>query len=108
MRPKMKRRVPLTTNGAIELVALEIRLLKVKWDAAGLRMVIQMPDRDTGAALTSTYEATFSERADNDTDMAALIVKSVANLLAHEVAENILVQGERVLDPHVRRELFFK
>lgn len=32
--------------------------------------------------------------------MAAFLVCAVAELLAHEVVERILVRGQRILDPH--------
>lgn len=101
MRPVVRAN-PLASNGAIQLGGLEIKMDCAKWDEKGLKIAMQLPDRETGKWYVATYESTFVRPPCDEEELAMFITAAVSELLAHEVAERILVHGRRVLDPHVR------
>jgi hypothetical protein len=92
----------LASNGAIEVGGLDLKMERAEWDEKGLRIVMRLPDRETGEWHVATYESTFVRPPRDEEELAMFITAAVSELLAHEVAERILVHGRRVLDPHVR------
>lgn len=97
LRPKFKR-------GPISLFGLSIELLKASWDDRHLSLTVLVPDRDTGAPRQLTFKVHFDPCCTEE-QLAEAICKSIANVVAHEVAEMLHIRGKR-FDPH-GRELFF-
>lgn len=69
---------------------------------ACITMRVEVPDRDTGAALTLeqsiTVTAAYADRP--DLELARLFLRLMQDFAQHEAAECFFVNGERLFDPH--------
>jgi hypothetical protein len=97
MRPRFQ-------SGPIALDGLRIELVSCEWDDSRLSMRAIVPHRDTGAPLSLDFDIEY-ERCETEEQLAECIVKSIANVIAHEVAEMLFIRGKR-FDPHGRPPFF--
>lgn len=95
---------PKFASGNISLQGLFIDLLSVEWNADKMTASVRVPDRETGDPLTLHFDVRFG-RCETEEQLAEEIVKGLANVIAHELAEMVFVRGQR-LDPHKRGPFF--
>lgn len=95
---------PLFARGNVWIMGLRIELQRVSWDSSSLRATVEVPDRNTGAPLPLNFDVRF-DPCRTEEEMAEAIVKALANVIAHELAEMVFIRSER-FDPH-HRPMFF-
>lgn len=85
--------------GPIALGGLSIAIQEATWDADGLELLVVVPDRDTGAPLPLRFNVPWTRHAYTVEDVERELREAVTKIVAHEVAELLLVEGRR-RDPH--------
>lgn len=85
--------------GPIALGGLSIAIQEATWDADGLDLCVVVPDRDTGAPLPLRFNVQWRRHAHTVEDVERELREAVTKIVAHEVAELLLVEGRR-RDPH--------
>ncbi len=95
---------PIGARGSIALYGMRISLERCEWTDRSFNAEVTVPDRETGQPLRLFFNQTF-DPCRTEEDLATGIIKGLANLIAHELAEMLFIQGER-FDPHLRPVFF--
>lgn len=91
---------PRLDSGELELRGLRIELQQARFSDEGLRLRVVVPDRNTGSPMALVFDVGFPVAATIET-IADYLEQAIAKVIAHEIAELLLVRGRR-RDPHLR------
>lgn len=98
-------RAPLNMQqGPIQLRGFDMRIEEVRWTQSNCSLRVTVPDRDTRLPLELNFNVSFDHAYTPD-QLAERLVKTIANIFAHEVAEMLFVDGQR-FDPHTQPVFF--
>ncbi len=95
------RPMPRFEFGSIALRGMRFELRSCQWDPFGVTVSVVVPDRDTDVPIDITFRSQWPEPPRSQAHMADMLEAAIAWMVAHEMAERILLAGER-RDPHAR------
>jgi hypothetical protein len=86
--------LPLFASGGISLGGVRIELEHVEWTNTHLTLEVRVPDRNTGTPRPLKFNVNYAPCYTQE-QLAESIVKAIANVIAHEVAEMLFINGTR-------------
>ena len=95
--------MPCFESGPIQLRGMRFDLLSCQWDSFGITVRVSVPDRDTDAPVEISFRAHWPEVPRSTEHLAEMLEAGLAWMVAHEMAERMLVYGRR-RDPHARAD----